>query len=225
MQGRVMLVPVLAFLLVVAMAVANNQRISVADTVSYHAEVREAVQDIPMEIDGWRGKEIELPEFALNLLRPNVIVHRNYVDLESGHEARLTFVHAKDARYLIDHYPPSCYPSFGWTYLKPQSTLSMQWETSYDSVPGAEFAFVSSGRRKTSPEIYVRNFIVLHQDGLHHDHQEVHIAAADFTRRIFGAAQMSVMLRATVPAAERDAIFHAMLEAVEPAVRAVLAER
>jgi len=213
-------VPVVSALLVIAMAVANGKRVSLADTQPYHANVLDAVKSIPSTIGGWKSEDVGLPEFALKLLKPNVIVHRRYRDPDSGNYAQLTLVHTKDARSLIDHYPPSCYPSFGW---KHQFTEKQKWKSGSWNIPGADFGFSSANNVGETREIVVRNFIILHQHGLYHDHKEVRLAAADFTRRMYGAAQMSVMLEATMNPEHRDAIFQKMLDAVGPAIRTILA--
>lgn len=222
---RDFVIPGLALVMLVPMGLVNAKRTTVADTQPYHARVRDAANAIPRTIGGWQSEEIGLPEFALNLLKPNVIVHRRYTDPNAKRFAQLTFVHSKDARWLIDHYPPSCYPSFGWIFLAEEKE---QWHTNWlpegKMIPGAEFGFKSRNSVKENPDIVVRNFIMLHQHGMHRDHEPVHVAAADFTRRLYGAAQLSVMMDASIPRVDRDAIYSAILEAVGHAVKTVLDE-
>ena len=55
----------------------------------------------------------EVPPEAQELLRPNAIFSRRFQRPgEIG--VHVLVVHCSDARDMIGHYPPICYPSSGW---------------------------------------------------------------------------------------------------------------
>lgn len=81
---------------------------------AYLAKVRDAVNAVPYQIGGAVGIDQVVSPGAERLLRPNAILQRRYTDPQTGASYGLTIVHCADARDLLDHYPPVCYPAHGW---------------------------------------------------------------------------------------------------------------
>lgn len=87
---------------------------------AYLAAVRQEVNSIPYSIGGAVGSDQEVSPGTERLLRPNAILQRRYTDPLTASGFGLTVVHCSDARDLLDHYPPVCYPAHGWKLLKTQ---------------------------------------------------------------------------------------------------------
>ncbi len=68
---------------------------------------------VPFFIGDWIGQDRPVPAEAQKLLRPNAIFSRVY-EKPGGAWAHVLIVHCSDARDMIGHYPPICYPSAGW---------------------------------------------------------------------------------------------------------------
>lgn len=77
------------------------------------AEIAAAVEAVPYFLGEWIGRDEEVPQEAQRLLRPNAILSRVY-QKTGGLRLHLVLVHCGDARDMIGHYPPVCYPSAGW---------------------------------------------------------------------------------------------------------------
>lgn len=82
------------------------------------AQVVAAVDEAPWILDGrWTGAEVPVPQSAVELLRPNAILSRRYVEIDSGRALQVILVHSTDVRDTQGHYPPICYPANGWAPL------------------------------------------------------------------------------------------------------------
>jgi len=77
------------------------------------AAIARALETAPFLVGQWIGEEAPVPREAQELLRPNAVLSRTY-RRPGGAQLRLLIVHCGDARDMIGHYPPICYPSSGW---------------------------------------------------------------------------------------------------------------
>ena len=76
-------------------------------------QIAQAVASAPFFIGPWIGQDTPVLREAQELLRPNAILSRTY-QRPGGVNLHLLMVHCSDARDMIGHYPPICYPSSGW---------------------------------------------------------------------------------------------------------------
>ncbi len=76
-------------------------------------EVHDAVESVPRLIGPWVGSDEQVSPQAQQLLRPNALLSRTYRK-PGGPRVQVLLVHCSDARDMIGHYPPICYPSSGW---------------------------------------------------------------------------------------------------------------
>ena len=191
-----------------------------ADAAPYMARVREAAA-LPNRVGVWTGTDVPIPPAAVALLRPNVLFSRDYVDLQSGARATFLLVQCGDARDLIGHYPPICYVSSGWTL---QGSTPRSWQAGSWLIDGMEYVFANQpvmGRG----EMVVMNTMLLPLDGFKPDMSSVRSAAANLQGRAWGAAQIQVLLRESVPPERREAIFESLVEAHEPLIQTILDAR
>ncbi len=80
----------------------------------YLADVRDAIDDLPIRVGTWVGTDLETPPYVFPVLRPNKILQRRFFDPTKGRVISMLIVHCKDARDMEGHYPPVCYPGNGW---------------------------------------------------------------------------------------------------------------
>ncbi|MCA9291668.1 MAG: exosortase-associated EpsI family protein [Phycisphaerales bacterium] len=83
------------------------------EDAAHKRAVAEAMTSAPRFIGPWTGIDAPVPAEAQKLLRPNAILSRTYTRPgRSG--VHVLIVHCNDARDMIGHYPPICYPGSGW---------------------------------------------------------------------------------------------------------------
>lgn len=167
------------------------------DTEQYHRAVAAAGPTVPYRIESWVGRDGELPPDVQRLLKPNLLIARDYLNISTGQTARLLLVHCRDARDLIGHYPPACYDRRGWSQ---ESTRPRDWSGDGILARGTRYEFASPESRR----IGVDNFMVLPGGATGRDMDAVHAAASSPGRKFFGAAQVQVVCDAAATDAQRD---------------------
>ena len=192
-----------------------------ADAEPYHAAAREAAAGMPLTFDSYEGRDVALPEEAVTLLRPNVMFSRRYVSHRPPRAASLLVVQVRDARDLLGHWPPNCYPSNGFTLEAPESR---QWRVAGESLPGLRFRMHKTvdGRRA---EQVVDFFMVLPDGRIVREMDTVTDAAARHDWRFYGAAQVQVLTSGAMSDAERDAVFRDLVSAHQPLLDTLRAGR
>jgi hypothetical protein len=166
------------------------------DTKAYLTRVRDLAnsdQGIPMVIGDWVGNDAEVEQSAVKLLRPNVILSRNYHNTKTNESAALLFVDCSDARDTIGHYPPICYPSQGFT---AELTETKNWQLPEMMIHGTEYNFVRSVF-DNDRRLWVDDFFVLPGTGTVPDRGPVIAAAADLQRRFYGVGQVQLVFEYT----------------------------
>lgn len=191
------------------------------DAEPYHAKVQAAVAELPRHFDTWTSYDTPVPEAAQKLLRPNAIVSRIYTNTETNRSATLVVVHCKDARDMIGHYPPACYPNSGWTQ---QDAQPRSWTVGGRTLEGMRYDF--SFQRQTGTErMIVYNLLVLPNGAMVRNMDEVIQIASDYTRRFFGAAQIQVLTPEGLSETEREAIFSEVMTAAMPLIETLPVEQ
>lgn len=194
---------------------------SEAEAQAFHDEVAEAVQRIPLRLEGWEGRDTDVPASARALLRPNALLGRQYQDLDTGRKASLVIVQCRDTRDMTGHYPPRCYPAHGW--LQSETVTKHEIVVEGVSIPVTRYEFTRSEFDRVQ-RIAIDNFFVLPFGGLARDMEGVLEAASDYRVRPFGAAQVQVITDGTLPPEDRDAIFQDFVGASIDAIDAMRRE-
>jgi EpsI family protein len=214
--------PAVAIALLLAMFVTKALiAVTPEDAEPYHARVRAAVSAVPQRIGNWTGQDQEVPPSAVALLKPNIILSRSYVNLDTHERVSLLIVHCKDARDLQGHYPPVCYVGQGWTMLH---THSRDWNVGGKLITGMEYR-MSTGSFDHIAEIVVCNFMLLPDGKVGRDMTEVQNTAKDYRMRLFGAAQVQLIVDAGISAEDREAIFQTIIAANLDVISAVCSGR
>ena len=185
-----------------------------ADAAPYHARVREAAARLPRNVGPWLGTDVPVPESAVQMLRPNTYVSRQYQHVGNGRTVTLLIVHCEDARDLIGHYPPICYPSAGW---EKRAAVPTERRVGNENFPVTDYAFLSK-RLDRAVELRVENFMVLPDGRVCRDMEGVEALAQDHRRKFFGAAQVQVITDAGWSTADRADAFRQLIGAAAPLI-------
>ena len=173
-----------------------------SDTGDYHQRVAQAAAQLASHFGDWVSEDTPVPPSATTLLHPNVIVSRKYVNLVTGQQVSFLLVQCHDARDLQGHYPPICYPSAGYTQT---SANTCDWQVQDLLIHGMRYEFNSVSVNQGAAMV-VCNFMVLPDGTTCRDMVGVTLAARNPRRRLFGAAQVQIIMDPGVPPAERDAL-------------------
>ncbi len=160
-----------------------------ADVDEHHARARSAAMSIPMTMGDWSATEMAVPQPAVEILAPNVIMSRRMYNRATGAQVDFLFVHSRDARALVGHYPPVCYVNQGWS-LNDDRQIS--FEADGLRINATEYDFVY-GRIDRSGSPTVLNFMLTPAGVIVPDMNEVQRTAADIRMRHYGAAQCQVI--------------------------------
>jgi hypothetical protein len=227
---------------------AQQARYEAADAFEdYHARCREVIAQLPTQVGHWMGREVALPQPALDLLDPNALRNIRFTDFGpeglTGPDRRVSvmLVQCKLARDMQGHYPPRCYPAQGARLLSSEPRNWVLRDAQGElAVPGMEYQFLEPDRGErdlpaglSATEGYtlgrrrvVLNFLIVPGVGVVRDMKGVNDAAEDYQQRHRGAAQVQVVFEpswALPDRAERDAIAIELLSSILPALR-VLAD-
>lgn len=228
------LVPVaISLALLVGAAADMLRRPKARDAEPFHARVVEASKHIPEQIGSWKGHKEDVPQEAVALLKPNVIMQRLYEDKETGQFFSLLLVQCKDARDMVGHNPPNCYPSQGWQQnecdngamwrdrtwevrdrrLRLCGIPPLEWLPTITMI-GREYQF-SLQKGGPTQRRWVEHLIILPDppDGrMVRDVDEINAAERKRTRRFYGAAQIQLVFNETcADEGARDRIFERII--------------
>ena len=185
-----------------------------ADSGPYHARVRAAAETLPLHVGSWLGADTPVPAAAIQILHPNLIISRRYVNVTSGQSVTFLLVQVRDARDILGHYPPVCYAGQGWTRNAAEPT---DWQLDERPIHGTRYLF-SSERAERRAEIVVDNVLFLPTGTTCRDMDGVDAAARNNRLKFFGAAQVQLVYDNTIPAAQRRELFETFIRAARPVV-------
>ena len=178
-----------------------------AGAEKFHASVRAVVEKLPEKSGSWTSRDLPVLQAAVELLRPNVLHQRRWVDTRTGEMVTVLVVHCGDTRDLLGHYPPVCYVGQGW-----QQSGITDWQAelrgSVFLAPEYEFVAVRGGRTEG---LWVRNAMLLPGKGLGRGMGDVQKAARNVTRRFFGAGQVQFVFPHDYTEAQRERISGEMM--------------
>jgi hypothetical protein len=211
--------PVLATVFVLSALAADKVLLRPTPAVAdaHHARVRDAAAVLPWHIGPWLGVEVPVPQAAVEILKPNAIVTREYQNIETGERVTMLLIHVRDARDIIGHYPPVCYRSQGW--LQTDSRPS-DWQMSDRTLRGTEYTF-SRGRLEGATTTVVDNFLMLPGGETCRDMDGIEVAAQDRLWKLFGASQVQFIHDGNVSPERRRQVVEEILELLDPVLTAI----
>lgn len=212
----------LALLLLAGMAAEKLTLLPPPDAAPFHRRVREVMARLPLRIGDWAGRDVPTPYDVLERLRPNVLVSRHYENLVDGRQASLILVQCADARLLVGHYPPACYPHSGYVQL---SARQRDWMIGGDlPITGMEYEFAADPKRPLASRV-VANFMLMPDGRIERDIDPVDRAAEDVSARFYGAAEVQVAMDADLPPQSRDEVVTTLLAGCKPVLQVLLSGR
>ncbi|MFA9478194.1 exosortase C-terminal domain/associated protein EpsI [Phycisphaerales bacterium AB-hyl4] len=221
---KAILAPILAVALIAGLTIEKHSWPQPDDVEEYHAEVAEAIRAIPEQFGDWRSTEVELPMAAVALLRPNEILSRRYRNSQTGQAFQFIVIHCRDARDMVGHYPPNCYPAAGWDLRQRHNNAwaltDLTSETEAVAIEGVGYEFEQLMPGSTS-QLFVTNLIILPDGTFGQSMRDVNRIAADRQFRVYGAAQMQFIFSGSYAKSERDQIVEQFAAAAEPAMQAI----
>lgn len=209
--------PVLACVLLLAGIQLEQSvlRARPVDPAPFHQRVSAAAAKVPHHVGSWLGSDIPVPEAAVELLKPNVIVSRRYQDMLSGRQVDFLLVQCSDVRDIVGHYPPICYVAHGWT---PAETTRRDWVVDDLTIRGTAYRFTTI-RNRLSTALTVYNFIVLPDGQICPGMEQATLAGKDRLRKLLGAAQFQIIFDERIEQeAVRDDILAMLIRANRPLI-------
>ena len=213
--------PMLCLGVLAVIAADSARHVKPQNAAAYHACAKAAIDEFPYVIGYWTGSDQEVPKAAVNLLRPNALVSRHYVNHPPGGRgyiwADLLISQCADSRDMTGHYPPICYPSSGEPQInarpfsvKAGDLLIGGMEYQFTAVPGRGLSgkaciIFSWFRARESCRIL----------------GSCRRVAGDHQRRCFGAAQFQVVMDADQSPEVRDQVFAALIGSDTAVIKAL----
>lgn len=189
-----------------------------ANADGYHADVRDVAEELPRQIGPWSAVDTELPEAAVALLKPNVLISRRYENEETGQSFAMLVVQCADARDMEGHYPPNCYPSSGWSTLGRQS---ITLDIGSHQAASMDYRFERKSNQSVE-QIGVVNLILVPGDGFVTSMRRIRQLAGTISDRFYGAAQVQFVFSGQWEQEERQAVVEQVGASFEPLMDVIL---
>lgn len=189
-----------------------------SEATAYHDQVREAAADLPRQIGTWSAIDTEIPEAAVALLRPNVLISRRYVDEAAGRSFAMLIVQCADARDMEGHYPPNCYPSSGWTTINQQTARIQIAQSQAVAVDYGFERMLQDGL----DSIRVVNLMLVPNEGYVTSMSSIRKLGGTVSDRYYGAAQIQFVFDSQWQREERLAVVEQVLTELQPLIGVIL---
>jgi hypothetical protein len=178
----------------------------------YHASVRELAAQIPISFDGWVGIDAPVPAAAIQILHPNVILSRVYQKLETGERVSFLLVQVSDARDILGHYPPVCYPAQGW---RLDRSAAATWVCDQKPISGMDYEFAKE-RFDAMSSLFVMNILFLPGGITVSTMDDIERAAQTRRDKFFGAGQVQIVTDRPLEPAEKAELVATFMRLVQP---------
>lgn len=181
-----------------SMVLPNRSEFSL-EAQARKAQVAAAMQAVPLFIgDRWIGEERPVPKEAQKLLHPNAILSRAYSS-PGGPTMQVLVVHCGDARDMIGHYPPICYPSAGWVQAPVDGETDTWLDVNGQKVPVRQYSFRCIGEHGRVETIRIFNAFILPDGGVTRQIDDINRQSERLAVSVQGVAQLQVITTASVP--------------------------
>jgi uncharacterized protein DUF3485 len=218
--------PTISLLMLAGMVAESRTHLQASEATPHLQRCRDAVKAVPYIIQttagAWVGRDVEVPRPAIELLHPNAILSREYVNDQEREVVSLLIVNCSNAADLMGHYPPNCYPSQGKEEIK-EDTVPRTWHLPHMDINGMEYHFAA--KSPTDQEQVVYNFFVMPLvPSLTVSHKEldgvicpdkdcVDKSGEDYQRTYYGAAEFQLVTGPQMTPQQRD---QALLDLLSP---------
>jgi hypothetical protein len=179
------------------------------DAEPYHARVRAAAAALPLNVGDWIGRDVPLDPGAMRMLKPNVTISRLYSNPVTGQSVNFLLVHCRDARSMLGHYPPACYPNTGWEQRSASPCEALMGGI---RIPQMQYEFRRPNAGRTEEQI-VYDMMILPDGHIVRDMDGLRASAKSYRRQFFGAAQLQLVFTPDTPEEERQEIIAQFMQA------------
>ena len=198
----------LSITLLIGVGINAAVRPNPTDATFFHEQAKDIIKSLPLRIGNWEGREQEIPASAIKLLQPNAIISRTYTNRITHQVVSLLIVQTKDARDMVGHYPPICYPANGY---KQTQEHPIDWNIDGVQMHGTDYSYQML-KNKTIVKLNVVNFIIMPNGEVAADMNQLNRAAADYTRHFDGAAQIQLVTTENYTNEQRETIFKELIQ-------------
>jgi hypothetical protein len=200
--------PVLVTLaMLVGLAGFARLNIATEGVDDFMARSRKAIDELPIKIGTWEGKQLPLEAEARDLLRPNA-ENRIFFTWEENfirYGATYSVIQAADSRFMTGHAPMNCYPNNGYTTTRQ---LDRAWKVGEFDIKGSEYVFRLVKPNMDVEVLNVRNFFIFPDGHFGATLKELDEAASNYRKLKYGVVQVQVVtVGEGLSEKQRDEIF------------------
>ena len=203
---------ILSILLLAGAVAERCTMLPPAEGKVYQRRVRAAFESFPSKFGDWVAQDAPIPAEAMRLLRPNSLLSRQYTNVTTNERCSVLLVDCTDARDLQCHYPPVCYPGHGWKLIRRDER---DREIDGERIVGTDYEF-SRTKFESASGIVASSTMILPDGRFMPDMRGVDAAAADVRRRVYGAAQIQIIVDGTMTESKRERIVQSMYALHKP---------
>lgn len=173
------------------------------DAEQRKAVVGAAMKAAPFFIGRWVGEDSThlVPREAQTLLHPNALMSRSY-RTPAGPTVHVLVVHCGDARDMIGHYPPICYPSAGWQPAAPPEPQDIVLAIGPRRLPVRQYVFQCVNAAGRVDSIRIFNAFVLPDGRAALDIDDINRQSERLALAVQGVAQLQLITSGTAPLPE-----------------------
>ena len=188
---------------------------------AYFRQVSQAIDALPMQIEGYIGRDRPPLPAAVEMLRPNRLVQREYTDPVTGESFSVLIVHCGDVRDMMGHYPPICYPSNGWAM---ESTDPEEIDrASGGPIPITRYRVSRGDGSMRLSKVIANTFVVPRADSpLGRDDRALDSVTRTRWSSGLGAAQVQIITDSSMDAATRASIERSVADRLGGLISAVV---
>lgn len=220
-----LLAPLISLAMLGGLYATDAMHLRPSDVGDYHERVAAALKDVPYAVGDWIARDVPVPTQATDMLKPNALLSRQYLNTRTGQRVSVLVVHTREARDLIGHYPPECYPANGWTLTEREAVhlpkgSSSSAEGDKESLEVGRYSFVMdsfSGR----DELEVLNLMVLPTGRYSLGMAGLAGVSGDYRVRHFGAAAVQLVFNPPMSEQAQAHVWTLFFQAMQPALQTI----
>jgi len=190
----------LALLATLSFALPNRNRF-MPEADARRTQIAGEFAAVPLFINGdWVGRDELVAQEAQKLLRPNAILSRRYDRLgEPGGSAQVLVVHCGDARDMIGHYPPICYPSAGFVEDRVPEQRNIFLAVDGRLLPVRQYEYHRARDRASLEQLRVFSAFILPDGTVTREIDDIDKQSERLAVTVQGVAQLQVVTPAAMP--------------------------
>jgi hypothetical protein len=170
------------------------------DALAHRQRVAAAIAAVPFFVGDWVGRDEQVPPEAQKLLRPNAIFSRTY-QKPLGPRLHMLLVHCADARDMIGHYPPVCYPSAGWVSEEIPGPRDVVVGAGGAALPVRLYGFRRMQQLGREDRIIILNAFILPGGNVSRDISDINRQSERLEISLQGVAQLQIIAPSALGAA------------------------